>query len=562
MASTFNSTTNAKKVARRSTGLLRDEEERKKEIHTFKYSQNLRGPLHEGVIVGGSPAFLTYDSAEQRIRTLTAIEEPTRVIVPMEGESYPYLPYEFTNEKEIDAILRQARSETTETLYERARLLVGTFNDQDSYKTVLLAADIVWSYNQDRFATTHYLHIVGDNGSGKSTIGETFAALGYRAVNITDPTAPNYFRVLGTLEPGQCIIVADEADSIDRSPDLMGVLKAGYDISGRVSRINPFSNCPEYFFAYGLKAIIAERSLDQWRAKGVMDRTFSIHCYRGQSEYDIKEILVPAGNMRRQRLLDELLQLRKLLLMHRLIHFGDPIVDLDVGVQGRDKELVKPLLQLFHGTRSRTDIIVALQKFLDEKSERKQSLLESALYPIIQSLTDAKGSEISVALLWEEILSGIPGTIDEHKPYQYETREFGTLYYNTITRIVVDKFGAKSKRKSSGTVLLFNKEKLERFARAYTTRDCDAGRIKVSVIIEDDAVPGAGNVGSEGSKETDDASDMKSRENGATEPVYNSGQEELNKDNGAIPCAFYEHSFPDEEEALNHMKEVHPDGML
>ena len=46
---------------------------------------------------------------------------------------------------------------------------------------------------------------------------------------------------------------------------------------------------------------------------------------------------------------------------------------------------------------------------------------------------------------------------------------------------------------------------------------------------------------------------MKSRENSATEPVYNSGQEELNKDNGAIPCAFCELSFPDEDEVINHM---------
>jgi hypothetical protein len=67
-----------------------------------------------------------------------------------------------------------------------------------------------------------------------------------------------------------------------------------------------------------------------------------------------------------------------------------------------------------------------------------------------------------------------------------------------------------------------------------------------------------GNEGYEGSKETADASRMKSRENSATEPVYNSGQEELNKDNGAIPCAFCELSFPDEDEVISHMIAVHP----
>jgi hypothetical protein len=46
-------------------------------------------------------------------------------------------------------------------------------------------------------------------------------------------------------------------------------------------------------------------------------------------------------------------------------------------------------------------------------------------------------------------------------------------------------------------------------------------------------------------KETADVSGMKSRENGAAEPVYNnSNQDELDEDNGAIPCAFCELSFP------------------
>jgi hypothetical protein len=40
--------------------------------------------------------------------------------------------------------------------------------------------------------------------------------------------------------------------------------------------------------------------------------------------------------------------LKQSMLVYRLIHFRDPIIDLDVGVQGRDKELVKPLLQLFY----------------------------------------------------------------------------------------------------------------------------------------------------------------------------------------------------------------------
>jgi ABC-type oligopeptide transport system ATPase subunit len=101
-----------------------------------------------------------------------------------------------------------------------------------------LAADIVWSYFQDKFSTTHYVGVVGDNGSGKTTIGDTFAAIGYRVVTMTDPTAANIFRVLGKIEYGQCTIVMDEAEKIDKSQDIMSVLKTGSQFNGRVAKIN------------------------------------------------------------------------------------------------------------------------------------------------------------------------------------------------------------------------------------------------------------------------------------------------------------------------------------
>ena len=45
----------------------------------------------------------------------------------------------------------------------------------------------------------YYVDIVGDNDSGKSSLGNTYEAIGYRAVNMTSPTAPNVFRTLGTI---------------------------------------------------------------------------------------------------------------------------------------------------------------------------------------------------------------------------------------------------------------------------------------------------------------------------------------------------------------------------
>ena len=52
---------------------------------------------------------------------------------------------------------------------------------------------------------------------------------------MTDPTAANLFRVLRMIEPGQCTIAADEAEKIDKSPEIMNTKKQD-TISGKVAR--------------------------------------------------------------------------------------------------------------------------------------------------------------------------------------------------------------------------------------------------------------------------------------------------------------------------------------
>jgi hypothetical protein len=113
---------------------------------------------------------------------------------------------------------------------------------------------------------------------------------------MTDPTAANIFRVLGRIEYGQCTIVADEAEKIDKSSDIMSVLKTGYQIKGKVPRMNMSNETQQFFYTYCFKMIIAERSPNQNDAKGVLDRTFMFTSYKGKPQHDIKEVLNPAGD--------------------------------------------------------------------------------------------------------------------------------------------------------------------------------------------------------------------------------------------------------------------------
>jgi hypothetical protein len=322
----------------------------KREFVIYKYSQMGRGELNEAVLISDHPRFIKYNRESKEFESEEKIEENNRILRPPEREEYPYLPYEFSSLEEINGYKDKILNEKIDIdfLFKKNKSIISKYNNQHDYKLNLVAADVLLSCFQDRFSTIHYDYILGGNGSGKSSLGDTFGAIAYRAVNMTDPTAPNLFRLLGPIEPAQCTMILEEAERIDKSPELMAILKTGYARNGRVSKINPNTLQPEFFFSYCQKVIISEKSLNQSIARGVNTRILPINCFKARAKYDIKEFLNPTntGGLQNKELLNEIEDFRKLLLIYRLIHFKDSIPDLDIGVEGRDKELVKYLVSI------------------------------------------------------------------------------------------------------------------------------------------------------------------------------------------------------------------------
>jgi hypothetical protein len=122
-------------------------------------------------------------------------------------------------------------------------------------------------------------------GNGKSSIGQTFASMSYRTIIMTDPSAANFFRIFGSLEPGQCTLVLDEAEKIDTSSEMMTALKNGYDKDGRIFRINNNTGEQKVFYCYGLKFILAEKPPKEWKAEGVIDRQLAWTSQRARTIY-------------------------------------------------------------------------------------------------------------------------------------------------------------------------------------------------------------------------------------------------------------------------------------
>ena len=105
---------------------------------------------------------------------------------------------------------------------------------------------------------------------------------------------------------------------------------------------------------------------------------------------------------------------------------------------------------------------------MDTKNQKKSNLIEAALHPIIVNLVSAFGEKVYSSDIWNRIKAGaIEGYYDEKKPNQYESADYGTLYRNTITSIICDKFGADKRHTEKGSILKFDAKKLARIGWAY-----------------------------------------------------------------------------------------------
>ena len=461
------------------------EESKSREEIVYKFSNKGLGQLKEASIIQSKPSFIKYFCDEERkfIQVEPKIIDVTPNLRPPQAQEYPNSnPYEFKTVDEPQIYLQRALKETPDSLLIKIKNMVKKFNDIDEKAITLLSANVFGSYFQDRFSTVHYLIIVGANGTGKSAFGDTYECLGYRAIKVTNTTDAFWFRIFGNVEYGQVTIIAEEFDRMDESSQVMTVLKEGYQPNTRVPRMNSNNDKMEFFNPFGFKIIIGEKSPNENKARGVLDRSFKIKSYKGIPDYNIKEIRNPQGNRKRQELFDEIDDLRKLLLMYRLVHIKDPYKEISIGLDGRDEELCKPLLQLFYtlGASEETlrELELTLQYFLDTKNKRKGQTLEAVIYPIIVNIVSQYGERISSTELWCLIKDSLEGQLDEKNSNLFYSSEYGKLYRNTVIQMICDKFGAEKDHTEKGNDLIFDLTRLNKVGKIYQNQ----GRMKTKPI--------------------------------------------------------------------------------
>ena len=245
-----------------------DEEQqtRKQKIFIRKYTCNGTLGLYESVVIAGQSSFLHL--VDHKLQYTTTIKSANKIFYPSDTtDTQNPLPYIFGSTRELLEYLDLASKETFETLHYKVETIYKKYVNAEEYYVVVLAADTIYSYFQDRFGTTHYNIFVGDNGSLL-----VYRYLGYRVFYVTAASAANYYTFMGETEEGQGTTAEDEADDIGYDRDKQKIFKTGYCSGGFVPKVDlpkGGGRRQDSWFTYCHKWMSMESLPDQKKIKGL-----------------------------------------------------------------------------------------------------------------------------------------------------------------------------------------------------------------------------------------------------------------------------------------------------
>jgi hypothetical protein len=351
----------------------------------------------------------------------------------------------------------------------KVKALWSKYIDADDFHISICAADIIFTYYQDKMGLTHYLFFVGGNDSGKSNNLFVLKYLAYRNFTSTGMTVANVYQFLGSGEEGQGTLCYDEADRIDEDRLMMAILKNGYGKGFPVPKIDTsFGRKQMKYNTYCFKAFAAERFLDPVNAKGLIQRCIELQCYAGDPRYDITEVTDETGAEEFQELKYELNDMRNIMLVVRLLHFHEKIHDIKLNIKRREKQLFKPVIRIFQNTKTLDELLPVISKYMTQRREANYSSLHAFLYKAAKDMIKSrKTSLLESGFIWDYIISNLQGADVPGKALSYDTSEFGIVTQKEKIQTLEHVFGAKSKKSHGTRKLDFDISKLQRLGKVY-----------------------------------------------------------------------------------------------
>jgi len=441
----------------------------KTKIPTRKFTANGRMPLHESVVIGTTPNFVTIKKdkgGKIDVEFKTEIETPEGEIFIPNDTIYTQspLPYVFDSKEEFKQYIEYASKFDLDSLFSLVETEYRKYVDVEAYYYTLLTGDTIWSYFQDVFPYTHYIIIVGDNDAGKNSALLVYKHLGYRVFYVTSASAPNYFTILGNREEGQVTIAEDEADDIAIDIDKRNVFKTGYCSGGSIPKVETDGGRKQdNWLVYCHKWVAMEEIPDTRKMKGILDRSLVLKFVTGSPQYNVKEVIRSGKDPEYEPLFEKLIEIRKILFCYRLVHHEDRFLNVKLNVKNRTAELTKPLIRLFNNAPlTRQTILEDLSKFINERNKNKKESFEAKIYKAIIELIKERAEQIKKGTIDKEVLEVLGTHIFSNESIRYECKiemdgrdiekkdtafyspEFGTVSQKKITSILRSKFKVDS----------------------------------------------------------------------------------------------------------------------
>jgi len=406
------------------------------------------GPF-EAIYHGDKPAFLVKNG--ENFQIVESVTNQGKTVLPKEAHEIPYEPYGYY----------EHTIPNREDLFWKVRDEFDLFLDCESIYKDFLAACVLLSYQQEKVRTVPYVYFYGDNESGKTVALTLLSKLCYRPMfGVTIPYADLYGYLDDVDSPGT--ILEDEIQGFWKDLDKSKIYKTGYKEGATVPRyfVLPYGRFIRYYRCFCFKACAAE---EMPRVKGLAERFVFIPMTEGSPKKDWADI--------HQEDLNRMRQLRNILLKWRLATRLDwTLADVELQVKGRLKELWKPIIQIASGLTVEHSLRQFLERLEKERMDAKTNTIEGHLVKVVAELYRPSEPTLSNDI-WLTLASDVEGRIDEKKPNQMDTPEFGIITKQKIGYRIREVLNGKGKviRLQDGLqrAYEFNDEKIKRIFKKY-----------------------------------------------------------------------------------------------
>ena len=447
------------------------EKDEKKQKELEKHAKiKTKGLIHgiyvESILVEGKPQFLCNNTITDQIYTRDFLYELDKMVKPLDPSQCGYLPYNFTKE-EIRQISTKKISK--DLLLDKIKEQIDKYVVLNHLDHHLILGDLLLTYEQEQINTIHFLFVVGETESGKSTIAHLFRWLGYRCLYGEDIPNADIYNFLGTDEEGAGTIAEDEAQEIGINREKIRTYKNSYSKGALKPRIIQTANSKRqvYYKTFCFKVFAGEKLPDD---KGFRERLAVVHMVEGSPQSNIKRMTKTEK--------EQLLNLRKALLVYKVQNIIVSLPEVTSGLSQRDQELWEDFLRVLSGTKYSDMAQKVVDYYTKQRHESIWNSIEARIFKLILNKIDVS-FEARFEYFWDYLVNHqdeLPGRLEKETFYPHDYGQKITRNY--LASLFEGKFHAKRRQKYSTengkqhkrTVYQFDENVVKSLTKKYNVR--------------------------------------------------------------------------------------------